>query len=319
LNGNKVKTAFLFPGQASQYVGMANDIYEEFDSVRELFGRAGEILGFDIANTCFNGPEELLKQTSYTQPAVFLHSCSLDMILRENYLRPDGAAGHSLGEYTAMASAGTLSFEQALMAVAKRSKAMQDDCDKNPGTMAAVLGLEYSVVVDILNGINGVVVPANHNSADQTVISGELDAVEDACEKLKAAGAKRAIMLPVGGAYHSPLMSGSSELMKTYLAELNFKAFEFPIYSNVNAEPVSTPDKYKEIISNQITNPVLWSQTLKNMYNDGFRHFVEVGPGKVLQGLAKKFSGDPEIKISGIDKLDDLDEFINRFPRLGER
>ncbi len=203
MNGKDKKMAFLFPGQGSQYIGMAKDLAEEFSSVKEVFDQASEILKFDLAEVCFSGPEEKLKQTAYTQPAIFVHSYVLDMILKENFIKPSCAAGHSLGEYTALVSSGALSFDAALKAIAKRSAAMQEDCDSQPGTMAAILGLKYDEVVEALGSVEGIVVPANYNSPDQIVISGDKSAVDIACAMLKAAGAKRALPLQVAGAYHS--------------------------------------------------------------------------------------------------------------------
>ena len=306
------KTAFLFPGQASQYVGMARDIYEEFDSVRGLFREASEILGFDLADSCFNGPEEKLRQTSHTQPAVFVHSCAVDMILQENGLRVDAAAGHSLGEYSALVSAGALAFDSAMKAIAKRSRAMQEDCEEFPGTMAAVIGLEPEVIRDVLSEIDGVVVPANFNSPGQVVISGGIDAVEDACRRLKEAGARRAMTISVAGAYHSPLMSRSARIMSDFIEnDLEFNKFSFPVYANVSGEPVSDGEEFRSLLSRQISSPVLWHQSIQNMYRDGIRCFVEVGPGKVLQGLSKKTFKDPEIEITGADSLQDLETLLS--------
>ena len=211
------KTAFLFPGQASQYVGMARDLFENSETIKDHFRTASEIMGCDLADVCFNGPEEKLKQTAYTQPAVFAHSCAIDIILKENGVRPDVVAGHSLGEYSALVCAGALSFESALKAIALRSSEMQKDCNDNPGSMAAVLGLEFEKIVGILREIPGIVVPANYNSPGQVVIAGEIAAIEEACVRLKDAGAKRAITIPVGGAYHSPLMDRSAGIMSAYI------------------------------------------------------------------------------------------------------
>jgi len=305
------KTAFIYPGQASQYVGMARDLYESFESVKDIFKKASEILEYDLADVCFNGPEEKLKQTAFTQPAVFVHSCAIDTILRENDFRPDAAAGHSLGEYSALVSSGALDFGSGIRAVAIRSRKMQKDCDDNPGTMAAVMGLDFDIVEQTLKQIDGIAVPANYNSRGQVVIAGEKDAIDKACIALKAAGAKRAILIPVGGAYHSPLMSISSEFMKRYiLEEMNFNRFDFPVYANVSAKPASDIEEYKSLLARQITSPVLWNQTITNMYNDGIREFIEVGPGKVLQGLVKKSLDDSEVVIRGIETADQLQEFL---------
>jgi [acyl-carrier-protein] S-malonyltransferase len=308
--------AFVFPGQGSQYVGMAKDLFEEFSSVRDIFAAASEILKYDLAEVCFSGPEEKLKQTMCTQPAIFAHSLALDMVLKENFVKPACAAGHSLGEYTALVSSGAFTFDQGLAAVARRSAAMQDDCDTNPGAMAAILGMTYDDIVNTLKGIEGLVVPANYNAPDQTVIAGDRSAVDAACIRLKEAGAKRAITLPVSGAYHTPLMARSSEVMDAYIAEMNFGAFANPVYSNVSAEPVSDPAAFKSLLSRQILSPVLWYPILQNMYRDGVRRFVEIGPGKVLQGTIKRSLDDPEIEILGVDTLDNLDHFMNQYARM---
>jgi [acyl-carrier-protein] S-malonyltransferase len=308
--------AFIFPGQGSQYVGMARDLFEEFSSVRENFEKASDILKYDLAETCFNGPEDKLKLTIYTQPAIFVHSCSLEIVLKENFFRPISGAGHSLGEYSAIVSSGAINLDDALMAIARRSSAMQEDCDKNPGAMAAIIGLEYDKIVELLKSIQGIVVPANYNSPDQIVIAGEQGAVDIACNMLKDAGAKRALPLPVAGAYHSPLMTRSSDIMKDYISGLHFGNFDYPVYTNVSAEPVLDSEAYKDILSRQILSPVQWYPTLQNMYRDGIRRFVEIGPGKVLQGTVKRSLSDPEIEILGIDTLDDLDKFMNEFARM---
>ena len=305
--------AFIFPGQGSQYIGMARDLIEEFSSVKEMFENASDILKVDLANVCFTGPEEKLKQTIYTQPAIFVHSCALQMILRENYVIGMAAAGHSLGEYTALVASGALIFETALDAIARRSTAMQADCDKASGAMAAIIGLKYDDVAEIIMDVNGVVVPANNNSPDQVVISGEKTAVESACVKLKEIGAKRAVPLVVAGAYHSPLMADSAEIMREYIIQMNFGAFDFPVYANVTAEPVSDGAAFKDLLSRQLISPVLWYPSVINMYRDGTRHFVEIGPGKVLQGLVKRSLDDADVDILGVDTLDDLDAFMNQY------
>lgn len=306
------KTAFLFPGQASQYVGMARDIYAEFDSVRGLFERASQILGFDLAEACFEGPEERLKQTSYTQPAVFVHSCAIDMILRENGVQVDAGAGHSLGEYSALVSAGALVFDDAMTAIGRRSQAMQKDCEEYPGTMAAITGLDPGIIRDVLSGIKGIVVPANYNSPGQVVISGEIESVENACQRLKEAGARRAMRISVGGAYHSTLMNRSAKIMSEFIDNnLEFRDFAFPVYANVSSEPVSDGREFSRLLSHQISSPVLWHQSVENMYRDGIRSFVEVGPGKVLQGLLKKILKQPQIEITGVDSLQELENLLS--------
>jgi len=273
-------------------------------------------LKYDLADACFNGPEEKLKQTAFTQPAIFAHSYALDMVLKENFVKPACAAGHSLGEYTALVSSGALKFEAALSAVARRSAAMQDDCDSSPGAMAAIIGLPYEDIIERVKNVQGIVVPANYNSPDQTVIAGEKAAVESACALLKESGAKRAILLPVSGAYHSPLMARSSEIMSDYIASLDLMKFEFPVYSNVSGDPASDGDSFKVLLSRQILSPVAWYPILRNMYRNGVRRFVEIGPGKVLQGTVKRSLDDPEIEILGVDTLDDLDHFMNQYARM---
>jgi [acyl-carrier-protein] S-malonyltransferase len=315
LSGNEKKMAFLFPGQGSQYVGMAKDLFEEFDSVREVFGQAAEILKYDLADVCFAGPEDKLKQTNYTQPAIFVHSFVLEMILKENFFKPSCAGGHSLGEYTALVSAGGLSFDTALGAIARRSNAMNEDCEKQPGAMAAILGMTYDKIIEVLSSIEGNVVPANYNSPDQIVISGEKEPVDAACAKLKEAGAKRALPLQVAGAYHSSLMSNSAEIMRDYISQMQFSAFNFPVYSDVGSEPVVDGETFKELLSRQILSPVMWYPIMQNMYRDGVRRFIEIGPGKALQGMVKRLFDDPEIEIIGVDTLDDLDQFMNQFAR----
>ena len=305
------KTAFLFPGQASQYVGMAKDLFESFEEIRDMFNRASEILEYDLTDVCFNGPEEKLKQTAYTQPAVFAHSCAVDRILKSNGIIPDAAAGHSLGEYSALVSSGAFDFESGMKAVAARSRAMQKDCDDNPGTMAAIIGLDYDEVAEILESVEGNVVPANYNSPGQVVIAGEIDAVNTACQVLKEKGAKRAMLIPVGGAYHSSLMNSSSEIMRKIInTDLKLSQLEFPVYSNVSAEPVSDPGKFKSLLSNQIGSPVQWYPIMSNMYDNGIRRFVEVGPGNVLQGLAKRSLKYDDLELNGIDNHKNLIDFL---------
>jgi [acyl-carrier-protein] S-malonyltransferase len=315
LNGNDLKTTFLFPGQGSQYVGMARDLFEEFDSVQEIFEKASGKLGFDLTEVCFNGPEDKLKRTVYTQPAIFIHSCAITMVLKENFVTASGAAGHSLGEYSALVAAGALNLDEALAAVARRAAAMQSDCDRTGGAMAAVIGLGFDEVSAVLKSVDGIVVPANYNAPDQVCISGKVTAVEEAAIRLKEAGARRIMPLQVSGAYHSPLMSESSETIKRVIAELDFLPFHYPVYSNVSAEPVMDGETSRELLSRQILSPVMWYPTLQNMYRDGVRRFVEIGPGKVLQGTVKRSLEYPDIEVLGVDSLDSLDQYMNQYAR----
>ena len=287
-----MKTAYIFPGQGSQFPGMAKDLYP---SRKELFEKANEILGFRITDIMFEGNADDLKATKVTQPAIFIHSTILAM---EQAQQPDMVAGHSLGEFSALVAAGALSFEDGLRLVAARAAAMQKCCEKVPGTMAAVIKLEDSVIEDICAGIPGVV-PANYNSPGQVVISGELSAVEKACALLKEAGAKRALVLPVSGAFHSPLMEPARVELAKAIEATPFKAPRCPIYQNVTAAPTTDPEVIKENALKQLTSPVRWTQTVRNMIADGAARFVEIGPGSVLQGLVGRIATE-EIAIEGI-------------------
>ena len=287
-----MKTAYIFPGQGSHFPGMAKDLYP---SRKELFEKANEILGFRITDIMFEGNADDLKATKVTQPAIFIHSTILAM---EQAQQPDMVAGHSLGEFSALVAAGALSFEDGLRLVAARAAAMQKCCEKVPGTMAAVIKLEDSVIEDICAGIPGVV-PANYNSPGQVVISGELSAVEEACAKLKEAGAKRALVLPVSGAFHSPLMEPARVELAKAIEATPFKAPRCPIYQNVTAAPTTDPEVIKENALKQLTSPVRWTQTVRNMIADGAARFVEIGPGTVLQGLVGRIATE-EIAIEGI-------------------
>ena len=287
-----MKTAYIFPGQGSQFPGMAKDLYP---SRKELFEKANEILGFRITDIMFEGNADDLKATKVTQPAIFIHSTILAM---EQAQQPDMVAGHSLGEFSALVAAGALSFEDGLRLVAARAAAMQKCCEIVPGTMAAVIKLEDSVIEDICAGIPGVV-PANYNSPGQVVISGELSAVEKACALLKEAGAKRALVLPVSGAFHSPLMEPARVELAKAIEATPFKAPRCPIYQNVTAAPTTDPEVIKENALKQLTSPVRWTQTVRNMIADGAARFVEIGPGTVLQGLVGRIATE-EIAIEGI-------------------
>jgi [acyl-carrier-protein] S-malonyltransferase len=279
--------AYVFPGQGAQFVGMGKDLYDNSPLAKELFEKANTILGFRITDLMFAGTDEDLKQTKVTQPAIFLHSVILSKVLGESF-KPDMVAGHSLGEFSALVANGALSFEDGLVLVSKRALAMQKACEAEPSTMAAVLGLDDKVVEDICAAISDVVVAANYNCPGQLVISGSIAGVDAACEKLKAAGAKRALRLPVGGAFHSPLMEPARVELKKAIDETKVSKPICPVYQNVNAQPTSDPDTIKKNLIDQLTAPVRWTQTVKNMVKDGGNDFVEVGPGKVLQGLIKK-------------------------------
>lgn len=284
-----MKTAYIFPGQGSQYPGMAKDLYENSMEAREMLERANEILGFRITDIMFEGTEEDLKRTDVTQPAIFLHS--VVMAKTDPDFRPDMVAGHSLGEFSALVAAGALSFEDGLRLVAVRANAMQKACEQNPGSMAAVLMLPEETVESICEECSkegGVVVAANYNCDGQIVISGDKETVEKACAKMKEAGARRALPLPVGGAFHSPLMESARAELAEGIGKTEFKQPVCPVYQNVTALPVSDPEQIRINLLAQLTSPVKWTQTVRNMHADGAGNFIETGPGKVLQGLIAK-------------------------------
>ena len=279
--------AYIFPGQGAQFVGMGLDLYEKSAEAKALFEAANGILGFAITEEMFAGTDEGLKQTKVTQPAIFLHSVILSKVLGKNFA-PQMVAGHSLGEFSALVANGTLTFEDGLQLVAKRAAAMQKACELQPGTMAAVLGLEDRKVEELCASVEGIVTPANYNCPGQLVISGELKAVEAACEKMKEAGAKRALILPVGGAFHSILMKPAEEELAAAIEQTHFSKPLCPVYQNVTTTAVTCEADIKKNLINQLTAPVKWTQSVQQMIADGASAFIEVGPGKVLQGLVKK-------------------------------
>ena len=293
-----MKHAYVFPGQGSQAVGMGKDIYENNAEAKAMFEQANEILGFRITDIMFAGTPDELKQTKVTQPAVFLHSVVLAKALG---IKPDAVAGHSLGEFSALVAAGALSFEDGLKLVSKRAMAMQKCCEQQPGGMAAVLGLDDKSVEEVCASIDGVVVGANYNCPGQLVISGSEEAVDAACVKLKEAGARRALRLPVGGAFHSPLMEPARQELEAAIAEANFMTPVCPVYQNVDAQPYTDAESIKKNLIAQLTAPVRWTQIVEKMVEDGVTEFTEVGPGTVLQGLVTKVS--KEVKAESVATL----------------
>ena len=281
--------SYIFPGQGAQFVGMGLDLYEKSAEAKALFEAANGILGFSITDIMFSGTDEDLKQTKVTQPAIFLHSVILSKVLGKNFA-PQMVAGHSLGEFSALVANGALSFEDGLQLVAKRAAAMQKACELQPGTMAAVLGLEDAKVEELCATVDGIVTPANYNCPGQLVISGELKAVEAVCEKMKEAGAKRALVLPVGGAFHSVLMKPAEEELAAAIEQTTFHKPLCPVYQNVTTTSVSDENAIKTNLIKQLTAPVKWTQSVQQMIADGATEFIEVGPGKVLQGLVKKIN-----------------------------
>ena len=283
--------AYIFPGQGAQFSGMGKDLFEKSKIAYELFNKANEILGFKISDIMFNGSAEDLKQTSVTQPAIFLYSVILAMS-KESEIKPSMVAGHSLGEFSALVVNKCISFEDGLKLVSVRANAMQKACENNPGNMAAVLGLEDIIVENVCQEVEGTVVAANYNCPGQLVISGEIHAIELACLNLKLKGARRALVLPVGGAFHSPLMNEAKIELEKAIKGIVFSDPICPIYQNVSGLPYSSETDIKENLISQLTNPVKWTHSIKNMINNGAKEFIEVGPGKVLQGLMRKINSD---------------------------
>jgi [acyl-carrier-protein] S-malonyltransferase len=289
--------AYVFPGQGAQFVGMGKEAYESNPIAKEMFEKANEILGFRITDLMFSGTDEDLKQTKVTQPAIFLHSVILAKTLGETF-QPEMVAGHSLGEFSALVTSGALSFEDGLQLVSQRAQAMQKACEAQPSTMAAIVGLEDNVVEEVCAEIADVVVPANYNCPGQLVISGSIEGIDKACALLTEKGAKRAIKLPVGGAFHSPLMEPARANLAEAINNTLFNKPVCPIYQNVNAQPETDPQTIQSNLISQLTSPVKWTQTVQNMLKDGATDFTEIGPGKVLQGLIKKV--DRSAQTSGI-------------------
>lgn len=291
--------AYVFPGQGAQYVGMGADLYENSARAKELFKKANSILKFKITDVMFDGTEEDLKQTNITQPAIFLHSVILARVLGDDF-KPDMVAGHSLGEFSALVANKTLTFEDGLKLVAKRASAMQKACELEPSTMAAIIGLDDEVVEKICESINNIVVPANYNCPGQLVISGSISGVEEAVQELSAAGAKRAMILKVGGAFHSPLMEPAAIELAEAINSTKFLKGTCPIYQNVTGQSVVDPEIIKKNLIAQLTSPVRWTRTMQNMIADGAKKIIEVGPGKVLQGLFKKIDRNIETESASI-------------------
>jgi [acyl-carrier-protein] S-malonyltransferase len=292
--------AYVFPGQGAQYVGMGKDVYDNNPMAKKLFEKANEILGFRITDLMFEGTDEDLRQTKVTQPAIFLHSVILAKML-DNSFQPEMVAGHSLGEFSALVAAGALSFEDGLKLVSQRAFAMQKACEIKPSTMAAIVGLDDATVEEVCESIDDIVVPANYNCPGQLVISGTFEGIDKACEISNEKGAKRALKLSVGGAFHSPLMEPARAELAEAIQNTQFSIPACPVYQNVDAKPQTDPESIKTNLVSQLTAPVKWTQTVQNMIADGGDHFTELGPGKVLQGLIKKV--DRSVQTESISKL----------------
>ncbi|MCK4656928.1 MAG: ACP S-malonyltransferase [candidate division Zixibacteria bacterium] len=302
--------AFIFPGQASQFVGMARDLFESSERVRSLFETAAEILGFDLADVCFNGPLDKLTRTEHTQPAVLVHSLAVLTLMEDMKFIPRFCAGHSLGEYSALACAGAVTFEDAIAAVRDRSRLMKAACDSTDGTMTAAIGGDGDSIEKLVAdaSAHGVLQPANFNSPGQVVLSGDRKGVSFAQEDYKSYGFKRMLPLKVGGAFHSPLMRHAADRMANTLSEIKFVSAKCPVVANVTAEPVESPDEIRDLLVRQITSPVKWMQSVEKMYELGVRRFVEIGPGKVLAGLVKKTLSD--VGIDNIGTVEELERFM---------
>ena len=290
---------YIFPGQGSQFTGMCHDLFIKYDNVKPLFKRAETILGFDISKIMFEGTKEELTQTKVTQPAIFIHSMAILKVLEDSF-KPDLVAGHSLGEFSSLVAAGVLNFEDGLRLVSIRAKAMQKSCESTNGTMAAILGLDNSIIEEICSNIEGTVVAANYNCPGQVVISGEVSAVKNACEKLSETGARRALILPVGCAFHSELMKDAKDELSKAINETSFNSPICPIYQNVNGRPEHLVDNIKRNLISQLTSPVKWTQSVNKMIEDGCQDFIEIGPGKVLQGLIKKINRDTNVSCPNL-------------------